>query len=356
MQRMRLRDLGIAVGTLPAGPLNAITDVAGIRVGHETILADQPRILRTGVTAVLGGDYDYFERGLFAGVHCFNGFGELMGTSWIDEVGLLTSPILLTSTYSIGAVRDAMLADPRCHGVRGRSHQPVVGETNDGLLSDPAGRIEPSHVRRALDAATGGAVPEGGVGGGTGMVAFEFKAGIGTSSRLVATPSGLFTVGVLVQANFGARRDLTIDGVPVGRQIGYDQVDSVRRRTDGSIIIIVATDAPLLPPQCRRLAQRAVVGLGRIGGFGANTSGDLVVAFSTGNLVPIATEQIAADIRMLPNNQMTPLFPAVAEATEEAIANSMTAAATMRGRDGNIVHALPLDTLRALFHPKPESK
>ncbi|GIL38871.1 P1 family peptidase [Roseiterribacter gracilis] len=348
MTRARLRDLSLQVGTLPVGPHNAITDVAGVRVGHTTLIADEPLITRTGVTAILGGDYDYFEQGLFAGVHCFNGFGELMGTSWIDEVGLLTSPILLTSTYSIGAVRDAMLADPRCHGTRGRSHQPVVGETNDALLSDPAFRITPAHVTQAIASAAGGPVAEGAVGGGTGMVCFEFKAGIGTSSRVLATSFGAFTVGVLVQANFGSRHHLTVDGVPVGRQIGYDIADSVRRRTDGSIIIAVATDAPLLPSQCKRLAQRAVVGLGRAGGYGGNTSGDLIVAFSTGNRVPIAADEIASDIRMLPNNALTPFFRAVAEATEEAILNSMIAADTMQGRDGNVVHALPLDLLRRL--------
>jgi D-aminopeptidase len=348
--RARIRDLGITIGTLPTGPLNAITDLHGVSVGHETVCFDDPVTVRTGITAIKPHPYEYWDKCTFAGVHRFNGFGELMGMQWIEESGVLSSPIMLTSTASIGVVRDTILAHPGRHGITERFHQPVVGETNDSLLSETySGAIKAENVMNALASTRTGSVEEGSVGGGTGMVCFEFKGGIGTSSRISDTRSGTFCVGVLVQANFGTRQNLTIAGAPVGRLIGYHQVESPRRRGDGSIIIIVATDAPLIPSQCRRLAQRAIVGLGRSGGYGADTSGDLILAFSTANIFPAMPDGVVEHLRMIPNRHISPLFQAVAEATEEAIMNSMTAADSMIGRNGTTVHAIPLESLREIF-------
>lgn len=346
MTRARLRDLGLSIGVIPAGPLNAITDVPGVRVGHVTVIEDRPNVLRTGVTAVHPLDAPYWENTVFAGFHSYNGFGEVTGSRWVDEVGILTSPIVMSSAFSVGMVRDALLADPRAHGIEERLHQPMAAETFDGILNDGwHGPLDRSHVTAALDAATDGPVTEGAVGGGTGMMTHEFKGGIGTSSRVAATSHGYVTVGALVQSNYGNRHDLTIDGVPVGRHIGYDRVESPQRRDEGSIVIVVATDAPLLPPQCRRLAQRAGIGLGRVGGFGSNRSGDFITAFSTGNRLPFQETGVIDWLRMFPNEAMNPLFRAAAEAVEEAIVNSMTCAETMTGKDGVTVHALPLDML-----------
>lgn len=344
--RARLRELGLAVGYLPTGPLNAITDVAGVRVGHVTIIEDAPKVLRTGVTAIHPLAEPYWERTVFAGFHCYNGFGEVTGSHWIAETGILTSPICLSSAFSVGVLRDTLLAHPQRNGIDERLHQPMAGETFDGVLNDGwHGPITREHVAQALDNACSGAVEEGAVGGGAGMMTHEFKGGIGTSSRVAATPSGSFTVGALVQSNYGNRQDLTVDGVPVGRHIGYDHTDSPQRRDEGSIVIVLATDAPLLPPQCRRLAQRGGIGLGRTGGFGSNRSGDFVVAFSTANRLPFVETDIVEGLRMLPNEAMNPLFHAAAEAVEEAIVNSMTTAQSMRGKDGMLVRALPLDRL-----------
>ena len=352
MQRKTLREVGLRVGVLDTGPMNAITDVAGVRVGHISVREDAPRTVRSGVTAVLPLATSYLEHSVFAGFHSYNGFGEVTGSHWINETGLLTSPICLSSAFSVGALRDAILAHPFNNNIEERWHQPVAGETFDGVLNDGVhGAISATHVEQAIAVASGGALDQGNVGGGSGMMSFEFKSGIGTSSRRVHCPSGQFTVGVMVQSNFGNRSQFTVDGVPVGRHIGYDQVDSPQRRDaevggeGGSIVIVVATDAPLLPPQCARLARRAGIGLGRVGGFGNNRSGDFIVAFSTANRIPFCQDHIANGIRMLPNEHMNPLFQAAAEATEEAIVNSMTMAETMVGRGGVTVHALPLDTL-----------
>ena len=346
MSRARLRDLGLTIGVLPTGRINAITDVAGVRVGHVTIRADAPKVLRTGVTAIHPLDVPYHEQTVFAGYHCYNGFGEVTGSRWLDEVGILTSPIVLSSAFSVGVLRDALLAHPKTIGIDERQHQPLAGETFDGVLNDGwHGPVTREHVYDALNAAQPGPVAEGAVGGGTGMMTHEFKGGIGTSSRVATTPEGAFTVGALVQSNYGNRRDLTIDGVPVGRHIGYDLCDSPQRRDEGSIVIVVATDAPLLPPQCKRLAQRAGIGLGRVGGFGSNRSGDFIVAFSTANRLPFVETKVVEGLRMLPNESMNPLFRAAAEAVEEAIVNSMTMAETTTGKDGTTVNALPLDRL-----------
>ncbi len=350
MSRARLRDLGLTIGVLPPGPLNAITDVPGVRVGHVTIVEDTPKILRTGVTAIHPLDVPYWEQSVFAGFHSYNGFGEMTGSRWIDEVGILTSPIALSSAFSVGVLRDALLAHPHFHGIDERWHQPVAGETFDGVLNDGwHGPVTRAHVYEALDTAGPGPVAEGAIGGGTGMMTHEFKGGIGTASREAQTPQGAFTVGALVQSNYGNRSDLTIDGVPVGRHIGYDVCDSPQRRDEGSIVIVVATDAPLLPPQCKRLAQRAGIGLGRVGGFGSNRSGDFILAFATANRLPFHEVEVVEGLRMLPNESINPLFHAAAEAVEEAIVNSMTMAETMTGKDGATVEAIPLGRLTEIM-------
>lgn len=359
-ERRRLRDLGITVGRLPTGRLNAITDVAGVRVGHATVWRDSPRVSRTGVTAIWPSD-DPWGSEVFAGTYSFNGCGEFTGWLWLEESGCLTSPIMMTGTHSVGAVRDAMINIAEERGHPAFWHLGLVGETYDGFLSDAyANAVQKDEVAAALDAATSGLPDEGCVGGGTGMNCHEFKGGIGTSSRVVEIAGERYTVGVIVQANYGVREELSIDGVPVGREIGVDVTPSGRRDAmgnAGSILIIVATDAPLLPHQCKRLAQRATVGLGRIGGYGRNGSGDLFLAFSTGNKMPTsgvdflsgAKPKPPMPCRMLPNNDMNLLFVGTAEATEEAIANAICMAKTTHGREGRASHAIPLDRLQAVW-------
>jgi D-aminopeptidase len=345
--RPRLRDLGLAIGRLPTGPLNAITDVAGVQVGHATVIRDAPSVARTGLTVVTPWPGARPADLLCAGHFTFNGYGEMTGAHWLAEQGLLGSPIVLTSSFAVGVFRDAMLRW-RLEEGGPRGIQPVVAETNDGKLHD--GRtpvLEAAHLDAALAAAAGGAVAEGGVGGGTGMVCHGFKGGIGTSSRVARLPGGArFTLGALVQANYGLREELVVAGHPVGR--GLAKAPPVAKAGDGSIIVVLATDAPLLPDQCRRLARRATIGLGRVGGVGANGSGDIFLAFSTANRLPMAPDTMAEGIRALPPAACTPLFHAAAEATEEAILNALCAAETMAGQGGTVVHALPLDPLRAL--------
>lgn len=366
MTRRRLRELGLRVGTLPTGKLNAITDVQGVRVGYRTVIAEEPVTIRTGVTAIVPVD-EVWKTHLAAGFHRFNGGGEMTGTLWVEEAGMLNSPICLTSVWSIGTVRDALLRYPMAtRNYPDRILRPVVAETNDSMLNHGLHQaITTQHVYEALDTAAAGPVTEGAVGGGTGMMCFEFKGGIGTSSRIASTPVGDFTVGVLVQANFGTRDELRVDGVPVGREIGYDQVPSPRRRRPpaGSIILIVATDAPLLPAQCSRLAQRAGVGLGRVGSTGHNLSGDLILAFSTANHFPnppevaMLLEGLKPDpdigvyegVRVLAHRHLNPLFQGVIEAAEEAIVNALTMSATMTGVAGRTVHELPLEALTSVM-------
>jgi D-aminopeptidase len=350
MARARLRDLGIRPGLLPPGPRNAITDVAGVRVGHTTVVHDTPSVARSGVTAVWPADADIWTRAVPAGFHALNGNGEMTGTIWLAEQGLLATPVCITSTHSVGVVRDAVLA----YAVRERVPRPwllpVVAETYDGWLSE-ADRfpVTAAHAFAALDGAAGGTVPEGCVGGGTGMICHEFKGGIGTASRVVTAAGAACTVGALVQANYGSRDLLRVDGVPVGREIGRDVVPSHREvpALGGSIIVVLATDAPLLPIQCQRLARRATVGLAWVGGVGANSSGDIFLAFSTGNRVDLAAP--LGRLAMVGPDELTPLFQAAAEATEEAILNALTAAETTVGRAGRTVHALPLDRLQAVM-------
>jgi D-aminopeptidase len=326
---VRARELGIEIGEGSPGPLNAITDVAGVRVGHATLIEGDD--VRTGVTVIVpsGGPH-------FAGSHRLNGNGELTGLAWVRESGFLTTPIALTNTHSVGVVRDAL-----CAAAKGKSDWslPVVAETWDGLLNDIDGfHVGSEHLFEALESASSGPVAEGNVGGGTGMICHGFKGGIGTSSRKV----GDYAVGVLVQANHGRRSRLQVNGVAVGRELGPDRIPLPQRPTPGgSIVVVAATDAPLLPHQCDRLAQRTALGVARTGGAGENSSGDFGLVFATGNAdVSGGPETLA--VRMLVNERLDGLFYAVIEATEEAIVNALLAAETMSGKGGT-VHALDTD-------------
>lgn len=347
MSTPRLRDLGIVIGQLPTGQHNAITDVSGVLVGHSTIIADEPTIARTGVTVIVPRDGGIWHDHTFAGFFSFNGFGEMTGTHWIAETGMLATPIAITNTVSVGTVSDALYAHAVAHEY-GEIALPVVAETYDGILNTiGAFHVRAEHVEAALQNATGGPVAEGNVGGGTGMICHQFKGGIGSASRVATTLSGSYTVGALVQSNYGARRLLRVDGVPVGREISGDVVPLPRRRhdIDGSIIVVLATDAPLLPIQCQRLAKRATSGLAQVGGIGFNGSGDIFIAFATGNHL-LTTMTQPHGVQMLPNEQMDSLFEAATEAVNEAILNSLIAAETMTGLGGATVHALPHDLLQ----------
>lgn len=355
-----------SIGVLPHGRFNAITDVHGVRVGQCTVIADEPIVARTGVTVIQPLEVGYWEQNVFAGFHRYNGFGEVTGVQWLEESGVLTSPVCLTSTFSLGIVRDALYRDFMQRGAKGRFQIGVVAETNDFFLSDaPNWPIKAEHLTSAIDSCVSGPVEEGNVGAGTGTMAYLFKGGIGTASKLAETPSGKFTVGVLVQSNHGQRQDLVVDGVPVGRYIDHDVIPlphltqpdpylempkHIAERLkayqeEGSIVIVVATDAPLLPVQCKRLAQRAAVGLGRTGGLGNNGSGDFIICFSTANVLPPVPAVSVEGLTMLPNHHMTPLFQATVEATESAILNSMLAAESMVGRNGNKVFSLTAEAL-----------
>jgi D-aminopeptidase len=362
----RARDLGIVLGDLPPGPANAITDVGGVRVGHTTLISGEGQLrvgegpVRTGVTVIVPGRDDPWGEPLAAGAHRLNGNGELTGLEWIHESGLLTTCIGLTNTHSVGVVRDALIAAAVAERPPDeiRWYLPVVGETYDGDMSDINGQhVRPEHVRAALAGARGGRVAEGGVGSGTGMVCHGFKGGIGTSSRVV----GEHTVGVLVQANHGSRERLTINGVPVGRAIGPADVPDPRGDAPpggGSIIVVVATDAPLLPGQCTRLAQRSSFGVARTGGAGENGSGDLMLAFATGNRGlrtlgdSLEDETEPVSLQAVTATTLDALFYAAIEATEEAIVNAIVAGRTMVGVNGNTAHGIPHDRLSVLCAPK----
>ncbi len=357
-EKPRARDLGVPFDGQP-GPLNALTDVAGVEVGHSTIVRGEGRLVvgegpvRTGVTAVLPRGRESNDP-VFAGWFSLNGNGEMTGTTWVEESGFLDGPVMITNTHSVGVVRDAVIAwrvkqdapDPEGYWWS----LPVVAETWDGWLNDINGfHVKPDNAFEALDSARGGPLAEGAVGGGTGMICHEFKGGIGTASRVVGPDAGSYTVGVLVQCNYGRRDQLRIAGVPVGREIpedpAYSSAAETPRTETGSIIIVVGTDAPLLPHQLKRLARRAALGLARDGSVSGNGSGDIFIAFSTANPGAFRTEGTSTLI-MLPNGRMDPLFTATVEATEEAIVNALVAAATMTGRDGHRAIALPHDRLR----------
>ncbi|HET6837660.1 MAG TPA: P1 family peptidase [Gemmatimonadales bacterium] len=383
----RSRDLGVPFeGT--AGKLNAITDVAGVQVGHATIIAGRGPLVpgkgpvRTGVTAILPRGKN--GRPVFAGWFSLNGNGEMTGTTWVDESGFLEGPVLITNTHSVGVVRDAAIQWMLEHQPGFRWALPVVAETYDGLLNDINGfHVKPTHVFSALNAARGGPVVEGAVGGGTGMLCNGFKGGIGTSSRVIPREAGGHTVGVLVQCNYGSRRALRIAGVPVGQEFADAMVcvagsqpptrewlrdlpfcgsqRSGRERPDpelGSIIIVVATDAPLLPHQLERLVKRAALGLGREGSIASNYSGDIFIAFSTANAG--AADTTLVSVQMLPNERLDPLFTATVQATEEAVTNAMLAAETMTGADNIRAVALPhgrlVDILRKYNRHEPPSR
>jgi D-aminopeptidase len=348
----RLRDLGFTIGTGVTGPCNAITDVAGISVGHATVVRDEPRVARTGVTIVNTRPVDERTDLCYGGISSFNGNGEMTGSHWLEESGLLSGPIGITNTHQVGLVRDTLVAEEIRRDPDAAWCLPVVGETYDGFLNDiDAFHLTADDVRAAIADAestgTGSPVSEGNVGGGTGMICHEFKGGIGTSSRQVDVAGAIYTIGALVQANYGARDLLRLDGRPVGKMIGADVVPLPTDPTvadAGSIIVIIATDAPLLADQCKRLARRATVGLSRVGGTGGNGSGDIFLAFSTGNRGPLDAVGPVA-VTTLPAGVMTPLFNATAEAVEESIWNAMIAAETMVGHLGRTVHAIPHDLL-----------
>jgi len=356
----RARDLGVPFDGTP-GPSNAITDVAGVLVGHTTLISGDGRLqvgkgpVRTGVTAVLPRGR-IFDDAVFAGWYSQNGNGEMTGTTWVEESGFLVGPVMITNTHSVGVVRDAVIQWTVQHKKLGADDDwwslPVVAETWDGWLNDINGfHVKPEDAFRAIDSAHSGAVEEGNVGGGTGMICNEFKGGIGTSSRVVKINDANYTVGVLVQCNYGRRPNLRIAGVPVGKEIPEEAAyadASFGGAERGSIIIVIATDAPLLSQQLKRLAHRATLGLGRTGSLSGNGSGDIFIAFSSAN--PGASDQKkTVNLKMIPNERIDPLFAATVNATEEAIVNAMVAAETMTGINGHRVVALDHEKLRAIL-------
>ncbi|MBI4462564.1 MAG: P1 family peptidase [Acidobacteria bacterium] len=353
-EKPRARDVGIPFEGTP-GPLNAITDVAGVEVGHSTLISGEGSLrvghgpVRTGVTAILPRGRGSTEL-VFAGWFSLNGNGEMTGTTWVEESGFLEGPIMITNTHSVGVVRDAVIAWRVQHGPPDESGYwwslPVVAETWDGYLNDITGfHVKPEHVFEALESARAGPVAEGNVGGGTGMVCHEFKGGIGTASRKLEANAGGYTVGVLVQCNYGLRRQLRIAGAPVGQEL---KENLVWQEENGSIIIVVATNAPLLPHQLKRLGRRASLGLARMGSISGNGSGDIFIAFSTANTQPTSPPQVA-QAAMLANERMNPLFEATVQATEEAIVNALVAAETMTGVNNRTVVALPHEKLRQVL-------
>jgi len=344
----RARDLGVPFDGTP-GPLNAITDVAGVTVGHTTLIEDlaNGHKVRTGVTAILPRGRDSIQTPVFAGSTVLNGAGEMTGRAWIEESGILEGPVMLTNTHSVGTVHEATIAWRVRHGNADASgywwSTPIVAETWDGTLNDVNGfHVKPAHVDAALDGATGGPVGEGNVGGGTGMTCHEFKCGIGTASRRVDIEGGVYTIGVLVQANYGTRPSLRIAGMPVGRHLKVDSSasEAASDGDNGSIIIVVATDAPLLPTQLDRVARRAGMGLARMGSFAGNGSGDIFVAFSTANARAMGDGRVLG-AEFLENSRLDGLFEATVQATEEAIVNAMVAARDMTGEGGRYAKALP---------------
>ncbi|MCA9800859.1 MAG: P1 family peptidase [Cyanobacteria bacterium HKST-UBA02] len=349
-KRMRLRDLGVEIGIYPTGTFNAITDVEGVLVGHVTLRSGKGKLVagngpaRTGVTAIIPHGGDIFRDRPSAGAFVLNGNGEFTGLSWLAESGCLEGPILLTNTLSVPRVADGaitwMLARYPELGITEDTYLPVVGECDDSALNDIRGRhVKAHHAVKALDRASSGPVAEGAVGAGTGMISFRFKAGIGTSSRVLPVENGGYSVGVLVNSNFGSRHQLRIDGINVGREITDLPVSEFR---DGSICIVVATDAPLSSLELERLSRRAAMGLARTGATAQNGSGDFVVAFSTTRLVRRKPDNPVLMLPELDIEQIDPLFEAVADATEEAVLNSLLSAKTTIGRDSNIAHALPI--------------
>jgi len=360
-KKERARDLGIPFDGTP-GKLNAITDVPGIEVGHTTLISGEGKLevgkgpVRTGVTAVLPRGKDSMNDPVFAGWFSQNGNGEMTGTTWVEESGFLEGPVMITNTHSVGVVRDAVVQWRVAHGKPDPTGYwwslPVVAETWDGWLNDINGfHVKPEHAFQAINSARSGAVQEGAVGGGTGMVCNGFKGGIGTSSRKLGAKDGGYTVGVLVQCNYGSRQNLRIAGIPVGREISSEdpyayQPSEISER--GSIIVVVATDAPVLSHQLKRMARRVSLGLGRTGSISGDGSGDIFIAFSTAN--PHADGgKTVVDLKFLPNDALDPIFAATVQATEEAVINAMVAARTMTGIENHKVTGLPHDKVREVL-------
>jgi D-aminopeptidase len=360
-KQIRARDIGIPFEGAP-GKFNAITDVAGVEVGYTTLISGEGKLdvgkgpVRTGVTAILPRGHDSLNDPVYAGVFSLNGNGEMTGTAWVEEAGFLEGPIVITNTHSVGVARDAVIAWRIQHGAADKTGYwwslPVVAETWDGWLNDINGfHVKAEHIAHALDSTHGGAIEEGSVGGGTGMICYEFKGGSGTASRKIEIKekkdalARSFTVGVLVQANCGRRSQLTIAGVPIGKEIPGE----VYKEEAGSIIIVVATDAPLLPHQLKRLARRTSLGLARTGSVSGNGSGDLFLAFSTANPNVANPDQLMHSVQTIPNDLMDPIFTGVVQATEEAIVNALVDNHSMTGRDDHRVDALPHDRLRELL-------
>ena len=342
--RSRARELGINIGTLPTGELNAITDVEGVKVGHVTL--NEGESIRTGVTAILPHD-DIWKRRYFGAAHTIHGNGEATGIARINQAGWIESPILLTNTLSVGAVHDGVVRYIVKRYPNNNIILPIVAECYDGGLNDISGlHVRPEHAIKAIENAKSGKVAEGCVGGGTGMRCYGFKAGIGTASRVLPQNRGGWKVGVLVNSNGGRRHQLRIDGVPVGKALEDDQVSPGR---DGSFIIVIATDAPMSHRQLKQLAIRATHGLARTGTPSTDSSGEFVIAFSTANVFPSSTDDGTFQIQMVVNRQLSTLFQAAIEATEEAIINSMTMATTTTGRNGRTMPAIPLDRLKEVM-------
>src|SRR5437899_4919914 len=357
---VRARDLGIPFEGKP-GKFNAITDVAGVEVGYTTLMSGDGKLevgkgpVRPGFNAILPRGHNSLNDPVYAGVFSLNGNGEMTGTAWVDESGFLEGPIVITNTHSVGVARDAVIAWRIKHGAADKTGYwwslPVVAETWDGWLNDINGvHVKPEDVWHALESAHGGPIEEGSVGGGTGMICYEFKGGTGTASRVIemkdkSNPALTYTIGALVQANCGPLPQLTIAGVPVGKQIPGE----VYKEETGSIIIVIATDAPLLPHQLRRLARRASLGLARTGSVSGNGSGDLFIAFSTANAGAANPEPLTHSVETIPNDSMDRIFTAVVQATEEAIINALVDNQAMTGRDNHRVDALPHDRMRALL-------
>lgn len=353
----RARDLGIPFYGTP-GKYNAITDVDGVEVGYKTIIDGNGKLvvgkgpIRTGVTAIFPKGKRSIDR-VFAAWYTLNGNGEMTGTTWVKESGGLGSPILITNTHSVGVVRDAVIEyyakKIDWNKYSGDVSLPVVAETWDGFLNDINGfHVKKEHVYEAMESATGGAIKEGNVGGGTGMIAHQFKGGTGTSSRKLTDAQGGYVIGVLVQANYGSRKLLSIAGVPVGSEITDLMPENKADKDQGSIIVVLATDAPLLPHQLERMAKRVGLGIGVMGGRGGNSSGDIFIAFSTAN-PEVNKDDGIVKLEMLPNEKINPLFEAATAATEEAIVNAMVAAETMEGINGNKVYAIPHDRLISIL-------
>ena len=361
---IRARDLGVPFDGTP-GKLNSITDVPGVEVGYTTLISGDGKLevgkgpVRTGVTAIIPRGHDSINDPVYAGYFSQNGNGEMTGTAWLDESGFLEGPILITNTHSVGVVRDAVIAWRIKHGAPDTTGYwwslPVVAETWDGWLNDINGfHVKPDDVFHALDSAHNGVIEEGSVGGGTGMICYEFKGGNGTASRQITirpagaakdAPPRTFVVGVFLQANFGRRSQLTIEGVPIGKEIPGE----VYKEESGSCIAVVATDAPLLPGQLKRLARRVSLGLARTGTISGNGSGDLFIAFSTANPNVTNPDQVTHTVETIPNDLMDPIFAGVVQATEEAVVNALVDNHSMTGRDNHHVEALPHDRLRELM-------